>query len=269
VSEPLVDIGGNLTNKAFRTDTDAVLGRAAAAGVASIVITGTSAQASRLAWEIVADRRGLSSPRLFATAGVHPHHASTLGPTVLAEVASLAERPEVVAVGECGLDFNRNFSPPDAQKRAFEAQLEMAARVRKPVFLHERDAHEDFVAILEKWRPKLTGGVVHCFTGSGATLLRYLALDLHIGITGWICDERRGTHLRDLVPLIPKGRLMVETDSPYILPRDMPDRPKNGRNEPAFVVHVARTVAACRGETLEALAHHTTAAASELFRLAR
>jgi TatD DNase family protein len=267
VSADLVDIGGNLTNKAFRTDTPSVLERAAEAGVGATVITGTSAPASRHAREIAFDHRGLAKPRLYSTAGIHPHHARTLSDATLADVAELCARREVVAVGECGLDFNRNFSPRDIQKRCFEAQLELAAEVGKPVFLHERDAHSDFLAILERHRPKIAGGVVHCFTGSREALTRYLALDLCIGITGWICDERRGVHLRELVRIVPKGRLMVETDSPYILPRDMPNRPETGRNEPAFVTHVARTVAACRGETLEEIARHTTDAATRLFGL--
>jgi len=265
---PLVDVGANLTNKAFRADLDAVLARAATAGVTAIVVTGTSAQASRMAREIAVEHRGGSAcPRLYATAGVHPHHASTLSQDALEDLRGLLSRPEVVAVGECGLDYNRNFSPQDAQRRAFEAQLELAADVKKPVFLHERDVDGDFSAILARWRPRLVGGVVHCFTGDRDALERYLALGMHVGITGWICDERRGTHLRELVRLVPPGRLLVETDAPYIVPRDLPQRPRDGRNEHAFLAHVAHAVAASRGETLEELAAHTTAAARALFTL--
>jgi TatD DNase family protein len=265
---PLVDIGANLTNKAFRADVDAVLARAATAGVAAIVVTGTSAQASRMAREIAVEHRAAAAgPKLYATAGVHPHHASTFSRDTLEELRGLLSRPEVVAVGECGLDYNRNFSPQDAQRRAFEAQLELAAELKKPVFLHERDADGDFTAILARWRPKLVGGVVHCFTGDRAALERYLELGMHVGITGWICDERRGTHLKELVRLVPPGKLLVETDAPYILPRDLPRRPRDGRNEPAFLAHVARAVAASRGESLDELAAHTTAAARALFAL--
>jgi TatD DNase family protein len=275
VSASLVDVGANLTNKAFHEDADAVLARAADAGVAAIVITGVSAPASCRAREIVADRRGRhrgagACPRLYATAGIHPHHASTLSRDALDTLRELLARPEVVAVGECGLDYNRNFSQPDAQRRAFEAQLDLAVEVGKPVFLHERDAAGDFLGILEKRRARLRGGVVHCFTGTRDALERYLALDMHIGITGWICDERRGRHLEELVRLVPAGRLLVETDAPYILPRDLPreTRPSSGRNEPAFVSHVARAVSRCRWETPDELARHTTAAAIALFGLA-
>ena len=263
----LVDIGANLADKAFRGDLDAVLARAAEASVEAILVTGTSAAISRAAREIAVERRRGPSPRLYATAGVHPHRASSASREVYAELHELLARPEVVAVGECGLDYDRDFSPRDQQRACFEAQLEMAAAVRKPVFLHEREAHEDFAAALERWRPRLVGGVVHCFTGSRRALERYLALDLHVGITGWICDERRGAHLRELVRLVPEGRLLVETDAPYLLPRDLPARSGRGRNEPALVAHVARAVAACRGEPPDLLAAHTTAAARSLFGL--
>jgi TatD DNase family protein len=264
----LIDIGANLTNKAFRADLPAVLARAHRAGVESILITGTSAAASRAAREMAVERRSGPSPRLFATAGVHPHQASTLTREVIDELRELGARPEVVAVGECGLDYDRDFSPRDRQRSALDAQLDLAAELKKPVFLHEREAHEDVARALGRARPALVGGVVHCFTGSRAALERYLSLDLHIGITGWICDERRGQELRSLVRLIPAGRLLIETDAPYLTPRDLPDRPRSGRNEPALLAHVARTIAACRGEPVEQLAAHSSEAATRLFGLA-
>jgi len=263
----LTDIGANLTAKPFQRHFDALLARAAAAGVTTIFVTGTTAAASRRALEMTEERRGLSAPRLFATAGIHPHNAVHASPEALDEIRALLPREGVVAAGECGLDYHRTFSPPDRQRACFEAQLEIASAANKPVFLHERDAYEDFAPMVERWRPKLMGGVVHCFTGSRAALERYLALDLHIGITGWICDERRGAHLRELVRVIPEGRLLLETDAPYLLPRDLPNKPMHGRNEPSNLAHVARAVAACRGEPVERLAAHTTAAAVKLFNL--
>jgi TatD DNase family protein len=261
----LVDIGANLTNKAFRGDLGPVLDRAARAGVGAILVTGTSAAASRRAFEIAVDRALPRAPRLHATAGVHPHEARTWSRETEREIRDLLARPEVVAVGECGLDYNRDFSPRDRQRACFEAQLAIAAEVSKPVFLHERDAHEDFARILAAHRPKLVGGVVHCFTGDRRALDRYLGMDLAIGITGWICDERRGDHLRSLVRAIPRGSLLVETDAPYLLPRDLEDKPDRGRNEPAIVAHVARTIARCRGQPYEDLVTETTEAARRLF----
>lgn len=255
----LIDIGANLTNKAFREDVPEVVARSHAAGVETIVVTGVSAPASRRAWEIA------SAHRLYSTAGVHPHHASTWSREVEADVRDLLAHPRTVAAGECGLDFDRDFSPRPAQRAAFEAQLAMAAELGKPVFLHERSAHEDFVRILAAWRPKLKAAVVHCFTGERAQLEAYLALDLHIGLTGWICDERRGRHLESIVGLVPKGRLMVETDAPYIQPRDLRPRPKSNRNEPLNLPHIARVIAKHRGETFEELAAHTTETARAFF----
>jgi TatD DNase family protein len=261
----LVDIGVNLTAKAFRADQPAVIDRAVAAGVTTMVLTGTSVPGSREAADLAASR-----PGLYATAGVHPHHAkdAPAGDTVwLDQLRALAGRPEVVAIGECGLDFDRNFSPRADQLRGFEAQLALAAELGLPVFLHERAAHADFLAVLREHRARLARAVVHCFTGVRAELDAYLALDLYVGITGWICDERRGLHLRELVATVPADRLMIETDAPYILPRTMLRPPKDRRNEPAFLVHVLATVAAARREPPEITAHATTATARAFFDL--
>jgi TatD DNase family protein len=260
---PLVDIGINLAHDSYDADRGEVLARASAAGVVQMIITGSSGPSTRRAIELSQE----NPSRLFATAGVHPHHATDLTSDLLEELEALARRPQVVAVGECGLDYFRNFSPPPAQREAFHRQLELAARVGKPVFLHERDAHEDFVAILREHRRSLVGGVAHCFTGAGDQLSRYLQLDLAIGITGWICDERRGAHLLALMRDIPGDRLLLETDGPYLLPRNLPPKPASRRNEPAFLPAVAQAVAAARGESTEAVAHASTAAARRLFGL--
>lgn len=199
------------------------------------------------------------------TAGVHPHHASELDTTQLQEFNALARRSAVVAVGECGLDYFRNFSPHDAQQKAFAQQLELAADVGKPVFLHQRDAHQDFVDILRRHRSRLAGGVAHCFTAGMNEARAYLDLDLYIGITGWICDERRGRHLRDVVRQIPAERLLIETDAPYLLPRDLHPKPQSRRNEPMYLPHVLAAVAEARGEAVEELGEITTDNALRLF----
>ena len=153
----------------------------------------------------------------------------------------------MVAVGECGLDYFRDFSPRDLQRRAFGWQLELAAATGKPVFLHQRDAHDDFIAILREHRVS-ERGVAHCFTAGEKERDAYLELGLHIGITGWINDERRGLHLREVVKGIPADRLMIETDAPYLLPRDIRPAPKTRRNEPTYLPYVVRAIAAARGE---------------------
>ncbi|MCU0758232.1 MAG: TatD family hydrolase [Steroidobacteraceae bacterium] len=258
-----VDIGINLAHESYDRDREAVVRRALAAGVTRMVVTGASLESTRAA---IALARALPSV-LRATAGVHPHQAASLDAAAEAELRALAASPEVVAVGECGLDYHRNFSPPQAQRAAFDRQLALAVDLGKPVFLHQRDAHPDFVAILRDHLGGLVRGVAHCFTGNRDELREYLDLGLHVGITGWICDERRGHHLRELVRWVPSDRLMVETDGPYLLPRDLHPRPASRRNEPAFLPHVAAVIAAERGEALEALAAHTTATACRFFGL--
>lgn len=260
----MIDIGANLTSKSFRRDLPEVIRRAVTAGVHTMVVTGTSLAGSADAAELAARP---SEAALYATAGVHPHHATEAAGEWLSELRAVAERPRVVAVGECGLDFNRDYSPRPDQVRCFEAQLALAAQLGAPVFLHERDAHDAFMGILREHRPRLRAAVIHCFTGTRAELDAYLALDLHVGITGWICDERRGAHLREVVAAIPDDRLMVETDAPYLLPRNMPDLPRDRRNEPAFLRYVLEAVAQARGEETAATEAVTSATARAFFRL--
>jgi TatD DNase family protein len=259
----LVDIGVNLAHDSFDVDREAVVARARDRGVVQMVITGSSLSSTRRAVELVRERRGI----LRATAGVHPHHASELGPQSLEELRALAALPEVAAVGECGLDYFRDFSPRAVQREAFAAQLALAAEVGKPVFLHQRDAHADFVAILRERIAQLRGGVAHCFTGGREELETYLDLGLAIGITGWICDERRGGQLRESVAYVPSERLMVETDAPYLLPRDLAPMPTTRRNEPMWLPHVAAAVARARGEAVEKVAADSTRNARALFGL--
>ncbi|HYL25492.1 MAG TPA: TatD family hydrolase [Burkholderiales bacterium] len=253
----LIDIGANLTHPSFHDDLDAVVAQARAAGVGSIIVTGSTALESRLAAEI-ADRFGL-----YCTAGVHPHHARDCDEHTIAELRKLALHPRCVAIGECGLDFNRNYSPHPAQEKGFVAQLELGLQLGKPLFLHSRDAHPRFAQILRTHGVKTA--VAHCFTGEAEELRAYLDLDLYIGITGWICDERRGTHLLRLVRDIPADRLLLETDSPYLTPRDMQPQPRARRNEPAFLPHILKTVARALGQAPEEVAVQTTRNAQRLF----
>ncbi len=227
------------------------------------IITGADLTSSRQAHDLVsADRAYLSS-----TAGVHPHHAAGFDRALQPEFLELLARPGVVAVGECGLDYHRDLSPRAAQRDAFIAQLEMAIATGLPAFLHQRDAHDDFTAIMSDYAPRLSGAIAHCFTAGPAELETYLSLGLCIGVTGWVCDERRGTQLRQAVPRIPADRLMLETDAPYLLPRDLEPRPSSRRNEPAYLPHIARVVAHLRGEPWDLLVNATSANARRFFRL--
>lgn len=255
----LVDIGLNLGHGSFRTDCNQVIARARNAGVTQMVLTGTSLSGSGRALELARHYR------LAATCGVHPHEAKNVGAQDWQPLRALAADPRCVALGECGLDFDRDFSPRPIQEQVFEAQLALAAELGKPVFLHERAAHDRFVEILQRWRPRLRGAVVHCFTGDAAALAAYLALDCHIGITGWVCDERRGQALLGLLSRIPRERLMLETDAPFLAPRSLRPRPR--RNEPAFLPHILATVARALDRSPEELAAETTANAARFFAL--
>ena len=261
---PLVDIGANLCDPQFATDREAVLARAAVAGVARIVVTGSDVASSSAAIELSRSHPAM----LRATAGVHPHCSASFDTDTLNRIAALSRDPMVCAIGETGLDFNRDYAPRDAQERAFAAQLELAAETGLPLFLHERDAFERFAAILAPLRQRLGKVVVHCFTGSRQALFRYLDLDCHIGITGWICDERRGRRLQSLAQHIPLQRLMIETDSPWLLPRNLPQPPPvRRRNEPSMLPQVLKTLAACRKQSPELLAHHCCENALHFFSL--
>lgn len=257
----LIDIGLNLTHDSFAADLDAVLQRAQAAGVQRMIVTGSDVEHSRSAFHLVEKYPDM----LRSTAGVHPHHAANYRNTDRGVLQKLSSDPLTVAVGECGLDYFRNFSPHADQERVFRLQLELAVEVRKPVFLHQRDAHDEFIAILRDYLPRLSGGVAHCFTGDAAQARDYLDMGLYIGVTGWICDERRGESLREAVGHIPLDRLVIETDAPYLLPRDLKPKPASHRNEPMYLPQVLRRLAACRGESPESIAAATTTNALRLF----
>lgn len=257
----LLDIGANLTHESFRHDLDEVMHRAHDHGVVQMVVTGASREGSTHALELAQRHPGV----LFATAGVHPHHAVDYDDATDALLRELADHPAVKAVGETGLDYHRNYSPRDVQLKVFEQQLQIAADKGMPLFLHQRDAHEDFIALLKRYRDRVPAAVVHCFTDTGEALRDYLALDCHIGITGWICDERRGTHLRELVREIPANRLMIETDAPYLLPRTVKPAPSHRRNEPMYLRHICHEIARDRGEPVEVTAANSTATARAFF----
>ena len=259
----MFDIGVNLTSTQFAKDREQVVTRAREAGLTGMLITGTNALESQQAQSLAQRHPDFC----WSTAGIHPHHASEWSADTAATLRRLAESPQVAAIGECGLDFNRNFSAHNQQEYAFDAQLALAAELQMPVFLHCRDAHERFMAVLRPWLPHLSGAVVHCFTGTAEELAECLAAGLSVGITGWVCDERRGMALRELLPQIPAERLLLETDAPYLLPRDMRPRPTSRRNEPCFLPHIVQQVALWRGEEASWLAQQTDANSRRLFRL--
>ncbi len=259
----LIDIGANIAHDSFDEDRADMMRRAADAGVDRIIVTGSSDESNVQAANLAEQSPGV----LYSTAGVHPHHASDYTDDSDALIRSLLKKDCVVAVGECGLDYFRNLSPRDAQLDAFKRQLDIAKDSGLPVFLHQRDAHDDFVEVLEPALSDISRAVAHCFTGEGESLREYIAMGLYIGVTGWICDERRGKHLHDIVSIIPDDKLLIETDAPYLLPRTIRPRPKSRRNEPMYLPEVVRVVAEARGQTEDHIAAITTANAIRFFEL--
>ncbi|AHE99342.1 TatD family hydrolase [Thioalkalivibrio paradoxus] len=259
-----IDICVNLTHESFKRDRAAVIERAAEAGVRWLLVTGADETESRRCVELAEQY----PERMRATLGVHPHHASQWRDQTAYRFEEDASHPLVVAMGEMGLDYYRNHSTPAQQRRAFEAQLELAVDLGFPVFLHEREASREFGDILQRYRDRLPAAVVHCFTSDAAALERYLEMDCHIGITGWVCDERRGQDLQQLVPRIPEHRLLLETDAPYLLPRTLPKGlPHGRRNEPSFLPHVGEHVARLREIAPPMLAAQTSANARAFYGL--
>ena len=249
----LFDICFNLTSSSFRKDEEQVVRRALEVQVTHFLVTGSDQNDSAFALQLANKYQN----NMFATAGVHPHLANTWQTDTYKALRNLASSSRVRAIGEAGLDYNRNYSSKEQQVHAFTQQIELAIELGKPLFLHERDAHDDFHKILSNYLNYIGPTVVHCFTGEANALEKYLEMGLYIGITGWICDERRGTHLHSLVDTIPQDRLLIETDAPYLFPRTIKPRPKKQRNEPAYLPHIAEQIAQHRNETVAALSEYT------------
>ncbi len=260
----LIDIGANLTHESFADDLESVLSRAKEIGIKALLVTGSDATCSTNAWHLTQQYSNV-----FSTAGFHPHHAKDFTSDGFEVIQELAKKSSIKAIGETGLDFYRNFSTPAQQEKVFIAHIELAIELKKPLFLHQRDAHQRFLAILKSERDHLQQVVVHCFTGTKQELFDYLDLDFHIGITGWICDERRGLHLHDFLHEIPLNRIMVETDSPYLLPRKIQPKPKTRRNEPAYLVYVLEKLSQCYGLTEAELAKHCWQNTIDFFELSQ
>ena len=231
---PWFDAGVNLLDRRF--DPQEIISNAVDAGVSRLCIITTHPNE----WDAAAALHQQFPQICSYTLGIHPHNAKDVVESDYARLRSMANDAGVVAVGECGLDFNRNFSPPDVQISVFEAQLALAVELNLPVYLHERDAFEQQVSCLQKVLPSLSGGIAHCFTGDTTQLNTYLDMGLYIGITGWAWDEKRGEALRNAIPTIPLERIILETDAPYLFPKTL--RPRKRNNEPALLPHIGEQI---------------------------
>jgi TatD DNase family protein len=256
----LIDIGVNFHSSQLKGLAGELLQRAKEAGVSNVLATGTSLASSKQA---VALTKQHDSVR--ATAGVHPHTAKDYDADTHAALQVLWVLPEVVAVGECGLDYNRMFSTKEAQRHAFEQQLRAAVEHRKPLFLHCRDAFDDFHAMLKDAAAQGVHGVVHCFTDGAKEAEAYLELGFDIGVTGWVTDLARGQALRDAVKTIPLERLHLETDAPYLRPRNA--KKTRPYNEPALLPYVAQEIAALKKVSVDEVVRVTQKNSRDLFLL--
>ncbi|NMM40641.1 TatD family hydrolase [Pseudoalteromonas arctica] len=252
----LIDAGVNLTNHQFDAQHSTIIARAKAQNVSQMLLIGCDINSSQQAINLAQQHS------LLATAGVHPHDAKSADEKLETQLRTLTAHSEVVAIGECGLDYNRNFSPRETQRSVLHRQLTLAGELNLPVYLHERDASEDMLAILQQYSVR---GVLHCFTGDQHALEQYLSLGLYIGITGWVCDERRGKSLQKLMPMLPLERLLIETDAPFLLPRSLTPKPKSHRNEPSYLPHICQTIASLKGLEFATVAKKTTLNFQQLF----
>jgi TatD DNase family protein len=262
-----IDIGINLTNRQFEDEIDEIIQNALDADVEQMILTGTSVKNSIESEKIAADY----PHTLYSTAGIHPHDAKSMNDQSIPTLKKLLQKKHVVSVGECGLDFDRDFSPRPVQEKCFRAQLELAIEVQKPLFLHERAAFDRFITIMKEYQSKLPSGVVHCFTGTLKEAKYYLDNGFYLGFTGAISDTKRFEHLKEVIAYTPLDRIMIETDAPFMLPKNVPrhqlTRYHERRNEPAFLPFVAQTIAQFKKISLQEVAETTTDVARDFFRI--
>ena len=261
----MIDIGINLTNKQFNDDIDPIIKNALAAGVSTMLLTGTSIRNSEQSSKIAQQYPHI----LYSTAGIHPHDAKSFDNQSIPKLKALLKKPHVVSVGECGLDFDRDFSPRPMQEECYKAHLQLAIEIQKPLFLHERAAFERFIAITNDYLSKLPKAVVHCFTGSLSEAKIYLDKGFYLGFTGAISDTKRFAQLKDVIKFIPIDRMMIETDAPFMLPKNVPKdeltKYHERRNEPAFLPYVAKTIAEFKGMPVDYVADATSKTAKDFF----
>lgn len=263
----MIDVGVNLTNKRFDKDRTELITRAKNIGVQQLLITGTSVNESQKALALCRDYQHQFPNTLYATAGVHPHDADNVTSDYLTQLVELAKQPQIKAIGECGLDFNRNFSAPEQQLKVFKEQINLAAQLKMPLFLHQRDAFSPWFNELKPFIGQVPAMVAHCFTGSKGELEQCIEADMYIGITGWLCDERRGKELQEIIKLIPLKRLLIETDAPYLTPRTIKPKPKSSRNESSYLPYIVDKFASITALDPSEIACQTSINSRKVFNL--
>ena len=249
----IADIACNFSSERFDKDLDEVINRAIANKITKFGLICSRMSDLNKLLKIYQQY----SKSMFYTIGVHPHHANEINDGYLKKLKDVIATNNPHAIGETGLDFFRNLSTYEEQIYAFEEQIKIAVDTNKPLFLHQRDSHDDFIKILRQYSSDISKAVVHCFTGTQAQLEDYLELDCYIGVTGWICDEKRNVELRKTIKNIPLEKLMIETDCPYLIPKNLPEKPKNNRNEPTNLNHIVNEIAVLMEIDIDSLRKQT------------
>lgn len=253
----LVDTHCHLDMNAYQGDLEQVLNQAAARGVTRIITVGIDPASSRRAVDLAEKYPGVS-----ATVGIHPHNLGELTADSLAGLRELAGHPKVVAFGEIGMDLHYDYFFADLQRSCFTRQVELARELALPLVIHDRDAHDQVLAVLRECGPFPAGGVMHCFSGDAALAEAVLALGFYVSVPG-VVTFAKSVQLQEAIRHTPLDRLLLETDGPYLAPE-----PRRGRrNEPALLLFTAARVAELKGIALAELAKATTANAEKLFRL--
>jgi TatD DNase family protein len=259
----LADSCFNINHESFKNDLGDILDAANNVGVGYFFCPASKEK------EIV-DLINLSESyqkNIFCSVGIHPHYASDLKPSTIQNLQKYLGNEHVRAIGEIGLDYYRNFQSPEIQKKCFNAFLELASTHQYPLFLHHREAFDDFYPMIKNCIGEVPESIVHCFTGTKSELKKFLDLGLYIGITGWVCDPKRGADLREIIKYIPLDRLLIETDAPYLVPKNMVNKPRNNRNEPLFLEHIATNISELLNIDKALLAEETTKNFKKLFRI--
>ncbi len=255
-----IDIGVNLLDESFKKDLDDVIDRSFQSNVNILINTSSSIEEAKRSLDLTKKYPS----KIYTTAGIHPHNASMADNQLKSNLLEIIKNKSVVAIGECGLDYFRNFSPKEKQLSVFKTHLEVAKETGLPLFLHQRDAHEDFINCLNDMLHEPMHGVAHCFTGNVDQMKAYLDMGLYIGITGWICDERRNDELIQAVKQLPLDRVLIETDSPYLIPRSIKI---SRRNEPMHLPVIAEKLAKEMGIEPSKLVTNTVSNSMKLFNL--
>lgn len=254
----LIDTHAHLDDRRFNKDRDKVIERAKKAGVSNIIHVGFDERSSKEAVKMANKYE-----EIYAVVGVHPHDSKKASDSTMEEIYNLAKNEDkVLAVGEMGLDYFKNYSPRQTQQKVFRTQISLAKQLDLPIVIHDRDAHQDILKIMKEEGARMVGGVLHCYSGSWEIAKECINMGFFISFAGPVTYSN-ARRLRDVVKQVPIEKLLIETDCPYLTPEPY----RGDRNEPAYVKHVAERISEIKGMDFDIIAEKTTENAKEVFRI--